>query len=154
MKKPFIMSSIAIILSAVMSSAHATNPAIETKSLEELHKEALAEGGHLVVYAGGDTPTQQDATKDAFEKRFPGIKVDMIVDYSKYHNARIDYQLETKQLKPDFTMLQTLQDFPRWKKQGVLMDYKPAGWEAVYPSFKDKDGAYSGVFVEPVKKSV
>ena len=38
----------------------------ETRTLDELYQAALAEGGKLVVYAGGDTPTQQDGTKAAF----------------------------------------------------------------------------------------
>ena len=43
----------------------------ETKSLDALYQDALAEGGNLVVYAGGDTPTQQDAAKNAFLAQFP-----------------------------------------------------------------------------------
>ncbi|RKN55211.1 ABC transporter substrate-binding protein, partial [Streptomyces klenkii] len=32
----------------------------ERRTLDELYQAALAEGGRLVVYAGGDTPDQQD----------------------------------------------------------------------------------------------
>ncbi|MDX3521545.1 ABC transporter substrate-binding protein [Streptomyces scabiei] len=120
----------------------------ETRTLEQLYREAKAEGGRLTVYAGGDTATQQDGNKAAFEKAFPGITVNIVVDYSKFHDARIDGQLATGTLVPDVVQLQTLQDFPRWKKEGVLRPYKPAGFSRVHPAFKDPDGAWTGIFVD------
>ncbi|OXA60075.1 Iron-utilization periplasmic protein [Folsomia candida] len=44
-------------------------------------------------------------------------------------------------------ILQTLQDFDRWKAQGVLHPYKPIGWDQVYPEFKDPDGYSTGVHI-------
>jgi ABC-type Fe3+ transport system substrate-binding protein len=133
----------------VATTAHAQQGVKpETRSLEELHKAALAEGGRVIVYAGGDTAGQQDGMKKAFETRFPGMTLDIVVDYSKYHNARIDNQLATNTLVPDVAQLQTLQDFPRWKTEGVLEHYKPAGWDKIYKDFRDADGAYTGIFVD------
>jgi ABC-type Fe3+ transport system substrate-binding protein len=119
----------------------------ETKSLDELYADAVREGGELVVYAGGDTPTQQDRTKQAFLARFPDVKLTMVVDYSKYHDVRVDNQLATGTLVPDVVQLQTVQDFVRWKKAGVLRPYKPAGFSALYPAFKDPDGAWLAIAV-------
>ncbi|WP_030435168.1 ABC transporter substrate-binding protein [Actinoplanes subtropicus] len=119
----------------------------ERKSLDQLYAEAKREGGELVVYAGGDTPDQQDATKQAFRSQFPDINLKIIVDYSKYHDVRVDNQLATNSLVPDVVQLQTLQDFPRWKDQGVLLPYKPAGFSALYPRFRDPDGAWVGIAV-------
>jgi ABC-type Fe3+ transport system substrate-binding protein len=139
----------------LMGSAAGLRPAyadtavqIETRSLEELYRAALAEGGRLIVYAGGDTPGQQDMIKKAFEQRFPGMTLDVVVDYSKFHGPRIDNQLATGTLVPDIAQLQTLQDFPRWKSEGVLLNYKPAGWDKIYPDYRDEDGAYTGIFVD------
>jgi ABC-type Fe3+ transport system substrate-binding protein len=120
----------------------------ETKTLQQLHRAALAEGGKLTVYAGGDTATQQDGNKTAFEQAFPGVTLNVIVDYSKFHDARLDNQLTTDTLVPDVVQLQTLQDFPRWKRQGALLSYKPAGFAKVHPAFKDPDGAWTGIFVD------
>ncbi|GAA1698073.1 ABC transporter substrate-binding protein [Streptomyces yatensis] len=120
----------------------------ETRSLDQLYKDARAEGGTLTVYAGGDVATQQDENKAAFEKAFPRIKVNMIVDYSKFHDARIDHQLATNTLVPDVVQLQTVQDFPRWKKAGALMPYKPAGFGKVHDGFKDPDGAWTSIFAD------
>ncbi|MDO5652380.1 MAG: ABC transporter substrate-binding protein [Moraxella sp.] len=127
-------------------SAYAVEP--ENKNLDELYHAALAEGGKLVVYAGGDTPDQQNGIKAAFEKRFPGITLDTIVDYSKIHDARVNYQIANQQVVADVVQLQTLQDFPKWKAEGALLPYKPLGWDKVYSGFKDSDGAWTGVFVD------
>ncbi|MFI9833216.1 ABC transporter substrate-binding protein [Streptomyces sp. NPDC051913] len=114
----------------------------ETRSLDELYRAAVADGAKLVVYAGGDTPTQQDGTKAAFRDRFPDIDLTLIVDYSKYHDVRVDNQFATDTLVPDVVQLQTLQDFDRWKQQGRLLHYRPAGFSKVYDKFKDPQGAW------------
>ncbi|MBE8516210.1 ABC transporter substrate-binding protein [Amycolatopsis sp. H6(2020)] len=139
-------------LGAVGAASASASPAAsghagpeETRTLDELYQAALAEGGKLVIYAGGDTPTQQDGTKAAFKARFPGIALTLIVDYSKYHDVRVDNQLATGTLVPDLVQLQTVQDFVRWKEQGRLLPYKPAGFSKVYDAFKDRQGAWVAV---------
>ncbi|WP_328841249.1 ABC transporter substrate-binding protein [Streptomyces europaeiscabiei] len=129
---------------AAASSAHSrrTGGREETRTLDELYRAALAEGGKLVVYAGGDTPTQQDGTKAAFKARFPEMDLTLIVDYSKYHDVRVDNQFATDTLVPDVVQLQTLQDFDRWKQQGRLLRYRPAGFSKVYDAFKDPEAAW------------
>jgi ABC-type Fe3+ transport system substrate-binding protein len=47
----------------------------------------------------------------------------------------------------DLTIFQTLQDYARWKKQGVLLPLMPKGWQQIHPTFKDPDGHYVGVAV-------
>ncbi|RLN89107.1 hypothetical protein BBJ28_00006551 [Nothophytophthora sp. Chile5] len=114
----------------------------ETKTIDQLYADAIAEGGKLVMYHGGDTPTQQDSLHAAFEERFPEINFTMVVDYSKYHDVRIDNQLETDTLVPDVVALQTLQDFTRWAKEGTLLRYKPKGFSKIFNDLKDKNGAW------------
>lgn len=120
-------------------------PRQETRSLEAIYKAALAEGGKLVVYAGGDVPDGNAGVEKAFKERFPGIDIRIITDLSKYHDMRIDQQLAAGRLECDLAHLQTMHDFDRWKAMGVLEPYKPLGWEAVYPEFKDPDGAFTAV---------
>ncbi|MGO7792400.1 extracellular solute-binding protein [Rhizobium ruizarguesonis] len=133
--------------SAAVSQA-ANSKATETRGLDDLYKAALKEGGRVIVYAGGDTPGQQDGIKKAFETRFPGVTLDVVVDYSKFHEARIDNQVATGKHVADVIQIQTLQNFPRWKAEGILVPYKPTGWDKVYAKFRDPDGAYTGVFVD------
>src|SRR5436309_15289968 len=84
----------------------------ETRSLDQLYADALREGGRLVVYAGGDTASQQDGTEQAFRTRFPGLNLTTVVGYSKFHDARVDNQIATGTLIPDVVALHTLHDFP------------------------------------------
>ena len=116
----------------------------ETRTLDELYRDALAEGGKLVVYAGGDLADSGSGAgaRTAFRQRFPEIDLQLIVDYSKYHDVRVDNQLATGTLVPDVVQLQTLQDFTRWKREGRLLHYKPAGFGKLYKKFRDPDGAW------------
>ncbi len=119
----------------------------DARSLDDLYREAQAEGGRLVVYAGGDLPTAQVATENAFRQRFPKVEIRIVTDLSKYHDSRIDLQLARGTLECDVAHLQTLHNFERWKNEGALLRYKPIGWDAVFPDFKDHDGYYVGVTV-------
>ncbi|KAF4139515.1 Bacterial extracellular solute-binding protein [Phytophthora infestans] len=131
-----------LVACAFVSSAVVAKSGEETKSLDELYADAVVEGGNLVLYHGGDTPTQQNGLHEAFSQRFPKINFTVIVDYSKYHDVRIDNQLATDTLVPDVVALQTLQDFTRWAKTGNLIRYKPANFSKIPDSLKDKNGAW------------
>lgn len=119
----------------------------EARTLDQLYQAALKEGGKLRIYAGGDTATQQDGTKAAFKAQFPDIDLTMIVDYSKYHDVRLDNQFATGTVVPDVVQLQTVQDFVRWKEQGRLLNYRPAGFSKIYDGFKDREGAWLAIGV-------
>jgi ABC-type Fe3+ transport system substrate-binding protein len=101
----------------------------------------------VTVYAGGDIAGQQDYTVDGFTKAFSDIEINMIVDYSKYHDVRIDRQLAADRLVPDVTHLQTTFDFDRWKDLDVLEPYKPAGFSKVHDMFKDPEGCWYAIGV-------
>ncbi|GAA5136161.1 ABC transporter substrate-binding protein [Pseudonocardia adelaidensis] len=119
----------------------------ETRSLDQLYAAAMREGGALVVYAGGDTAGQQNGTEQAFRSRFPGVGLTTVVDYSKYHDVRVDSQIANGAPLPDVVQLQTLHDFPSWKEEGLLLPYKPAGFSALHDGFKDPDGTWLAIAV-------
>ncbi|MFI9237475.1 ABC transporter substrate-binding protein [Streptomyces sp. NPDC053079] len=141
-----LAASGATVAAATPSARPASQNASEDEQLQKLYEEAVAEGGRLVVYAGGDKPGQADYLKNAFVKKFPKMKVDTVVDFSKNHDARLDNQIAEHKVVADVVHLQTLDDFPRWKKEGALEKYKPVGWSKVYDKVKDKDGYYTGLF--------
>ncbi|WP_329264990.1 ABC transporter substrate-binding protein [Streptomyces sp. NBC_01478] len=128
------------------TTAHRPTTASEQDQLQALYKAAEAEGGKVTVYIGGDAPGQWDSLAAAFHQQFPDLQLHLVTDLSKYHDARIDNQLATSHLVADAAILQTTQDFDRWKKQGNLLQYKPVGWDKVFTNAKDKDGYYTGVF--------
>ncbi|KAL1618789.1 hypothetical protein SLS56_010392 [Neofusicoccum ribis] len=139
---PAVLVGLLAALPSALGQVH-----VENRTLDEIHQAALKEGGVVTLWAGGDEKTQQNFLKTAFEARFPGMTLNVTVDVSKYHDGNIDQQVATNGVYVDSVILQTLHDYPRWKSQGILLPYKPAGWDKIYDDFKDPDGAYSGLYI-------
>ncbi|GJC90641.1 hypothetical protein ColLi_13479 [Colletotrichum liriopes] len=124
-------------------------PVVENRTLEEIHKAALAEGGVVTAWHGGDESYQQDSLKEAFEAKFPGMTLNITVDVSKFHDGNIDRQLAlgSGALHVDTAILQTLHDYPRWDSEGALLHYQPINFQKVHPAFRDIRGAWHGVSI-------
>lgn len=135
---------LAVLAGATAALAQAE---VESRTLDEIHQAALKEGGVVTCWHGGDEKNSRDSLKQAFEERFPGITLNITVDLSKYHDTNLDTQIQQKGVYVDSIILQTLHDYPRWKEQGVLLQYEPLGFDQVYDQFKDPDSYYSGLFV-------
>ncbi|KAF9763808.1 hypothetical protein IL306_002977 [Fusarium sp. DS 682] len=122
---------------------------VETRSLDEIYKAALKEGGTVTCWHGGDAVNQRASLKKAFETRFPGMKLNVTVDLSKYHDARLDQQLAAsgKSVYVDSIILQTLQDYPRWAQEGALLNYAPKGFDQIDHAFKDSMAHWYGVYI-------
>src|SRR5258708_10314785 len=127
---------LAITLASVVAKANA-------QSIDELYKEAKKEG-ELSLNGGGLAGLYEPWVRE-FEQRFPGIKVKLTADFSNILAPIIDREIAERKLSVDLTIFQTLQDYDRWKKQGVLMSFKPEGWDQIDQSFKDPDGQNVGV---------
>ncbi|TDZ14849.1 hypothetical protein Cob_v012257 [Colletotrichum orbiculare MAFF 240422] len=142
-----VRSVLALALLGAQSLVNAASE-VETRTLDEIHKAALAEGGVVTLWHGGDELTQQNSLKTSFEKRFPGMTLNVTVDLSKYHDGNIDEQVRNKNVYVDSVILQTLHDYPRWASEGVLLDYAPVGYDAILPEFKSNEtAAYYGMFI-------
>lgn len=123
-------------------------PQVENRTIDEIYQAALKEAGVVTLWHGGDEVDQQDALKQAFEKRFPGMTLNVTVDLSKYHDGKLDQQLASNNVYVDSIALQTVHDFPRWAQEGALLNYAPLGFEHVYPAFKDSaSAAWYGISV-------
>ncbi len=120
----------------------------QAQSMDQLYEKAKLEK-ELVIYGGGPT-TLYEVPARAFEQKYPGIKVTIHAGFSNVLDEKINEQIKSKKLDVDLAILQTVQDFIRWKKEDVLARFKPAGWGAIDKSFKDHDGYYVGVFVTSV----
>ncbi|CAI6338354.1 unnamed protein product [Periconia digitata] len=138
------MRSFSSIAFSTLVAAALAAPAADTRTLDEIHQAALEEGGVVTLWHGGDEKYQQDSLKQAFEKRFPGMTLNSTVDLSKYHDTNLNDQIANNNVYVDSIILQTLHDYPRWKEQGALLEYKPLDFDNVAPEFKDPDGAYYG----------
>lgn len=122
-------------------------PIIEHRSLDDIYQAALAEGGIVTAWHGGDEANQQVGLKQAFEEKFPGMTLNITVDVSKYHDGNIDRQLAEDGLYVDTAILQTLHDYPRWDAEGALLHYQPVNFFKIHPAFRDVRGAWHGVSV-------
>lgn len=78
----------------------------------------------------------------AFKQSFPKVKINITAELSKYADSKIDRSYIENKPFIDYAMLQTVHDFPRWKAEGKLLEYKPPNFEDVNPAIKDEDGAY------------
>ena len=68
---------------------------------------------------------QWDVVRIAFAKCFPKLKLDLTVNFSKYHDSRIDRAVqEGAPVIDDVVFIQDLHVFPRWNDQGLLLKYK------------------------------
>ena len=143
-----------ILLQATLlaGSAHAYDtllgftgaPTVEDRTIEKIYQAALAEGGVVTVWHGGDETNQQDGLKQAFEKRFPGVTLNVTVDLSKYHDGNVDQQLAKNNVYVDSVILQTLHDYPRWDSQGALLHYAPLNFQKIHPAYRDVRAAWYG----------
>jgi ABC-type Fe3+ transport system substrate-binding protein len=115
------------------------------QDLNSLYEKAKSEGA-LALYTGGPT-APWEATAKEFSARYPGIAVSVTGGFSNVLDKKIDAQLVAGKTEEDMAVFQTLQDFVRWKQQGVLLEFKPPGFDKIDASFKDPIGAYVAVQV-------
>lgn len=141
-----LILSVFMTLGMIATSAFSTE--VETRSLDELYEAAIAEGGELVLHAGGDKADQADYYLDMFKAKFPKIKVTHSVDLSFYHASRYDNARQNvgESVVPDVLQLQTLHDFDYYSERGLLEAYKPKDWDNIYPDYKDPHGHWTGLF--------
>jgi ABC-type Fe3+ transport system substrate-binding protein len=119
--------------------------AAAAQSLEQLYAAAKKEAA-LVLVGGGPAPPYEKFAHE-FMQRYPGIAVTASGGPSNVHAEEIDKQMAARALRTDMAILQTVQDFERWKKAGALAPFKPDGFDKIDAGWKDADGAYVGVYV-------
>jgi ABC-type Fe3+ transport system substrate-binding protein len=118
------------------------------ETMDELYAKARPEKS-VVFYSGGPVAPYEGFAKD-FEQHFPDLKVSITGGFSNVLNEKINAQLQGRKLEVDMAFFQTVQDFVTWKKQGVLLSFKPEGFEQIAPAFRDPDGAFTTTKVNPI----
>src|ERR1039457_4494054 len=123
--------SLGVAVCAAANLAHA-------QSMDALYEKAKLEK-ELIIYGGGPASLYEGPAR-AFEQKYPGIKVTIHADFSNVLNEKINQQIKSKKLDVDLAILQTAQDYIRWKKETVLARFEPAAWKVIDKTFKDRDG--------------
>ncbi|PHH80142.1 hypothetical protein CDD80_2680 [Ophiocordyceps camponoti-rufipedis] len=121
-------------------------PLVENRTMDQMYQVVLKGNRVITMWHGGDEQNQADAIRTAFETKFPDLKLNVTVDLSKYLDGRIDQQIVAKNVYVDSIVLQTLHDYPRWAREGALLNYAPLGFDKIYTGFKDSlSAAYYGL---------
>src|SRR5436305_12536311 len=115
------------------------------QSIDELYDQAKSEGT-LQFYRAGPSGAE-DRWIEEFQRRFPSIKVVLTGGLSPALSKRIEQQLAAGKLEADLAVLQTIQDFGRWKQRGALLSFRPEGSEQIDGAYKDEDGTFTAVSV-------
>ena len=136
---------IAVLLAAMVVMLPPAISQSAAESLDELYAKAKAEGA-LHIYGGGPARLYEGWAKE-FEAKFPGIKVTITGGYAGSLAPKIDKEIADRKVVVDFVTFQAVQEFIRWKAEGVLLPFKMAGYEALDPRFRDPDGAYTPINV-------
>jgi ABC-type Fe3+ transport system substrate-binding protein len=139
MQKDFWRAAASLaLLAAAMAGARA-------ETTDELYAKAKAEGA-LSLYGGGPAAPWENAAA-RFKAKYPGIDVKIEAGFSNVFDQKIDQQIAAHKMEVDGAILQTIQDFVRWNKEGQLLRFKPEGFDKIDRNWKDKDGAYVGLSV-------
>ena len=124
-----------------------TAPAV-AQTLDQLYASAKGEKA-LVLWAAGPTAAYERAVQ-AFEQQFPGITVSLTGGLSNALNAKLEEQISAKKVETDLTILQTIQDLIGWHNRGLLLPFKPEGFDKIDREAKNKDGAWIAVIKMPI----
>jgi ABC-type glycerol-3-phosphate transport system substrate-binding protein len=103
----------------------------------------------LVMWAAGPTAGCESAAR-AFEQQFPGVTVSLMGGLSNLLNAKIEEQIRTRKVETDLVILQSIQDFVAWNASGLLLHFKPEGFDKIGAGSKDRDGAWVAVTTNPI----
>jgi len=125
---------------------------ISAQTVDELYQKAKDEKT-VVLYGAGPTGSHDRWIKE-FEQTFPGVAVSFTGGLSPVLNKKVEAQLAAGKIETDLAILQTIQDFAKWKKAGAMMAFKPAGWDVIDEAYKDEDGAFVTVSVNAITYAI
>src|ERR1700692_1082155 len=123
---------------AALSAAYQAGAKAET--IDQIYEAAKAEKS--VVRWGASPTAGYETAARAFEQQFPGVTVTLMGGFSNVLNAKVEEQFSAGKVETDVLIFQTVQDFVNWNRRGLLMHFKPEGFETIGASSKDRDGAW------------
>lgn len=128
------------LLALAFGVAAASYLPASAETADELYAKAKLEK-NLVIWGGGPAANYEVAAR-AFEQKYPGITVSVEGGASNVFSRKIEEQVKNKKIETDLIILQTIQDLIAWKKRGLLLPFKPEGFDKIPASSKDSDGSW------------
>jgi ABC-type glycerol-3-phosphate transport system substrate-binding protein len=133
-----------LFLAACSLVADAPASLAQTLDLDALYELAAAEG-EVSAYLQGP-PQVYAGFVNAFEAKYPKVKVR--ITSGRYDlMPKIDGQITAGAMDADLAILQTTQDYVRWKRQGALQSFAPADFDLIPAGLKDPDAKFLPVFL-------
>jgi ABC-type Fe3+ transport system substrate-binding protein len=135
---------ICALISAMTLCGGAPVSTAQTIDLDVLYQRAAAEG-EVSAYLQGPPQVYADFVRE-FEAQYPRVKVR--ITPGRYDlMPKIDAQIAAGTLDADFAILQTTQDYVRWKRQGALQPFAPPGFDLISANLKDPAADFLPVFL-------
>jgi ABC-type Fe3+ transport system substrate-binding protein len=122
--------------------------AASAETIDQIYEAAKAEKS-VVLWGAGPTAGYETAAR-AFEQQFPGVTVALMGGFSNVLNAKVEEQFAARKVETDVLVFQTVQDFVNWNRRGLLMHFKPEGFETIGAGAKDRDGAWIAANANPL----
>jgi ABC-type Fe3+ transport system substrate-binding protein len=126
-------------------SAYAPESRAQVVDLDALYERAASEG-QVSAYLQGP-PQVYASFVHAFEAKYPKVKVR--ITSGRYDlMPKIDAQIATgKPMDADLAILQTTQDYVRWKRQGALQNFASPDFDLIPTNLKDPEAQFMPVFL-------
>ena len=116
----------------------------QTTDLDALYARAAMEG-EVSVYLQGPPRVYAGLVRE-FEAKYPKLKVR--ITPGRYDLVpKINEQMDGGRLDADLAILQTTQDYVRWKQRGVLQPFAPPGFDLIFAKLKDPSAHFLPVFL-------
>jgi ABC-type Fe3+ transport system substrate-binding protein len=136
----------AAALGATLAAINCISASAQT--IDQIYEAAKAEKS-LVLWGAGPTAGYEAAVR-AFEQQYPGVTVTLMGGFSNVLNAKVEEQFSARKVETDLLVFQTVQDFVNWNRRGLLMHFKPDGFETIGAGAKDPDGAWIAANANPL----
>ena len=106
--------------------------------------EAAKKDGELTWYVAHYTTQQAEETGRAFEKKYPGLKVNVVRTTAQVAYQRLNQDISAGVAKCDVFSSTDIGHYVELKQKGLLMAYKPENADKVAGPFQnfDPDGLY------------
>lgn len=101
-------------------------------------------GGNTVMLYSSMQEDQLNAIKQAFEKKYPDIKLDYYFAGTGKVITKIATEAKSGQVAADVIWVGDPADYIGFKKMGILQKYSSPEAKDIDPVFIDKDGYYTG----------
>jgi ABC-type Fe3+ transport system substrate-binding protein len=140
----FALARTSVAVVASLAALHCSAP-VGAETIDQLYATAKAEKTLIIASTAG-----YESAARAFEQQFPGVTVSLVSGVSNVLNAKIEEQVRTKKVEIDLVIFQTIQDFIAWNRRGLLLHFKPESFDKIDAGYKDKDGAWIAVNLNPI----